>query len=479
MTCYTTLNIERSHSICGVASLPSSIVVSDRQSLAANFAENSKNVLCQAAFGAGAYAIGGRLLGLPALTPAGALVTAGALIAGLTLCPSNAEGGAIFGEPPAFSGGQCPVLYEWRVGLQIIGDPGPPSIVSKTVQGPLAEKRIEVRLLPNGTPFYWRVWRTVGDSQLSEEGLGASPNSSNIVLDELVRVDGQPDNCGNPPNSGGQIISSNSEGDTIDNSTVVNNQDYSLTIPISVDLGGISNVLNLRFGDIRIGSLLPLNFKINIGGVDFGFREKPEGDLEPYETSPDSESVTDKIEQLLKGIKECVCKPEVDMDLLYLPLVAPEVSCDITSAEFLVPKGSVDSALIDSFIGSAVLAKTACESSSPVQLAESQIFSGTTGLGGAEIFTEIIEPDVVSLKLVITDFDEESLPKISLYPDSNQRKFGSVNYCGDGSKGGGDYIYVFDNSTHIPLPKRAKPGRLRLLLKPGTSFIVFDTGERL
>jgi hypothetical protein len=166
------------------------------------------------------------------------------------------------------------------------------------------------------------------------------------------------------------------------------------------------------------------------------------------------------------------------MDLLYLPLVDSKASCDIVSAEFLVPKGSVSSGLVDSFISSAILAKAECGRESPEQLPESPILVATTGSGGAEIFTEKIAPEVVSLRVEITDFNEEILPKISLYPDSNQRKFGSVNYCSDSGSGGGDYIYVFDNSTYVPLPKRAKDGRLRVLFKPGTSFIIYDTGER-
>lgn len=459
--------------------MPSNIVVRDRDSLVSNFAENSKSVLCSAAFGAGAYAIGGRLLGLAPLNPPAALVTAGALLGALTLCPSSANNGAIFGEPPNFSGGQCPVLYSWRIGLQIIGSSGPPNIVSFVVQGPLAEKRIEVRPLPNGTPFYWRVWRTAGDSQLNEEGVGASPNSSNIVLDELVRVDGQPDNCGNAPNSGGQIISNTVTGDTIDNSTVVNNQDYSIVIPVTVDVGGISNTLNVNFGPIVIGSLLPLTFDIDIGGTNFKFREKPDGQLEPVETNPDKDLPENKIEKLLSEIKGCVCKPEVDLDLLYLPVVDSSTSCDVRSASFLIPKGSVNDSLVDMFVSSAVLASEACERVVPEQLPESQIFAATVSSGGAEIFTELIDNEVISLRVKITAYDEGLLPQISSYPDSNQRKFGSVSYVGPSVEGGGDYIYVFDTDTYIPLPRRGKEGRLRILFKPGTSFQVFDTGERI
>jgi hypothetical protein len=244
-------------------------------------------------------------------------------------------------------------------------------------------------------------------------------------------------------------------------------------------VGGINNSLNLKFGDIVIEKLLPLEFNIDIGGSRFKFREKPDGDLEPVGINPEQEAANDRIESLLRGIKDCVCSPSAEMSELFLPVVAASDSCDVISERFLVPKGSVGSSVVDKFVTSAVLASQQCDSLQVEQLPESQIFSATTSSGGGEILTDEIGTEVVSLRLKITDFDEESLGKIGLYPDSNQYKFGAVNYCSFDDSGGGDYIYVFDNSTYIPLPTRGKKGRLRVLLKPGTSFIVYDTGERI
>lgn len=452
--------------------------MTDRNSLAANFAENSKAVLCQAAFGAGAYAIGGRLLGLPPITPASALVTGGALLAALTVCPSSANGDAIFGTPPNFLGGQCPTLYDFTYSKS--DDLISPSQgrIDANIQGPI--KGVDFTTGNNGPgSAQWYSLRIFdGPTTLYFFPQFAFTQQGGNCAFSFVRNDNLPDNCGNAPSSGGQIITNNISGDTIDNSSVVNNQDFSLTIPVLFNLGGITNTLNLKFGDIRIGSLLPLSFDINVGGVDFRFGERPDGTLEPREINPDKEGAKDRVEELLKKIQGCVCKPEVEMDLLYLPLVDSETSCDIVSAEFLVPRGSVSSDLVDSFVLSSALAKKACEFANPVQLPEAQIFAATVVSGGAELFTGILESEVVSLRVEIFDFDEAILPKISLYPDSNQRKFGSVNYCCDDGKGGGDYIYVYDNSTYVPLPKRAKDGRLRILFKPGVSFVVYDTGER-
>jgi hypothetical protein len=317
-----------------------------------------------------------------------------------------------------------------------------------------------------------------GQAYFGQVSYGAA-GTYRLASRSLSREDGLPDNCGDAPSSGGQIIRNTSTGDTIDDSTVVNNSDYSLTIPVEFNLGGINNTLNLSFGPILIGSLLPLDFEINIGGSNFRFKEKPGGELEPVKTNPEKDAPNDVLEKILRDIKTCVCKPDVDMDLLYLPVVDKSVSCDIRSASFLVPKGSVDESLVDMFVSSAVLASSKCEEVAPDQLPERLIFSAVVSDGGDEEFTGEIDNEVISLRVKITSYNENILPQITSYPNSNQRKFGSVAYVGPGVEGGGDYIYVFDTDTYIPLPKRGKKGRLRILFKPGTSFQVFDTGERI
>jgi hypothetical protein len=459
--------------------MASSVVIRDATSLAQNFSENSKQVLCSAAFGAGAYAIGGSLLGFPPLTPAGALVTGGALLAALTLCPSGASGDAVFGTPPPFQGGQCPVQYYVKVdlayadghheypeqvvygrvkGLDFVDPPGPPAYGLYLLTGSASD--------PNAVLFL-AIY------------LGPQSNISSYSIIQLSRMDGNPDDCGNLPRSGGQIVRSPGSGDTLNPSTVIDNRDYSTVIPVEFNLGGISNTLNLRFGEIRIGSLLPLNFNINIGGADYRFRQKPDGDLEPVETNPDSSGASDRTEELLKKIKECVCTPAVDLDLLLLPVVSDGVGCELVTETLLVPKGSVSDAQFERLVASANLAREGCLAKNVEQLPQSLIFSASTTDDGREIFTGKIKPDVISLILKITEIRESGPPKINLYAASNQRKFGSVSFVTDGVSGGGDYIYVFDEETYLPLPVRGKEGRLRILMKKGLTFEVYDSGERV
>lgn len=459
--------------------MPSDVIVTDRNSLAQNFSENSKQVLCSAAFGAGAYAIGGSLLGFPPLTPAGALVTGGALITALALCPSNASQEAIFGSPPTFSGGQCSAVYD--VVVRLFAPNGSSQDTEGRIQGPVRGLRFLDPPSVNLSGLY--IVGSGGGGPDGESyaivssGSPAQIPSSNIV--SVRRVDGQPDNCGNAPNTGGQIISNVTNGDTIDNSKVVNNSDFSTVIPVEFNLGGISNTLNLQFGPIEIESLLPVSFNINIGGSNFRFKERPDGTLEPEPTNPDKSKPNDKLEKTLKEVKDCVCTPVVDLDMLLLPVVLDDGGCKIVTETFLVPKGSVSDSQFQRFVDSANLAREGCLSAIVSQLPQTLIFSASTTDDGREIFTGKIAPDVVSLVLKITDIRESGPPKINLYAASNQRKFGSVSFVMDGVRGGGDYLYVFDEETYIPLSKRGKEGRLRILMKKGLSFEVYDSGERV
>lgn len=458
---------------------PSSIVVTDRKSLADNFSENSTRFLCDTALGTGSYAVGGQLLGLVKLTPPARLITAGALLAALALCPSSGSDSSLFGQPPPFSGGQCGGTYDIWTQFGPLGGPPNPANVSGSVVGPIAI--FEEIFLPSplgGRQYGVRVMGAT-DSVPREIGFGFREGQVTKYFVEFRRQGGLIDDCGSLPRGPGQVVTNINNGDTINSSTVVDNRDQKTVIPVSFSLGGISNTLNLEFGNVIIKSLLPLTFNIDIGGSTFGFRENPDGTVEPTETNPDPGGVKDNIEKLLKEIKECVCKPDVDLDLLFLPVVDAAQSCDIQTLSLLVPKGSVSPSSERVIEETAQLARKACKEKEVKQLPEEQIFAATVVIGGAEIFTGEIKPEVVSLRVRIDGFDEELLSKITLYPDSNQRKFGSVAFVTNSVQGGGDYIYVFDSDTYVPLPKRGKNGKLRILFKPSVSFRVFDTGERL
>lgn len=458
---------------------PSNIVVTDRKTLSDNFSENAGRFLCDVTLGTGAYAVGGQLLGLVKLAPPARLITAGAVLTALALCPSSADEGALYGAPPPFSGGQCPVVYDFTyVKSDDVITPAQGRI-DANVLGPI--QSVEVTF-EEGIPdrnlkrFTARIVGAQGLVVFTDFAFTAAFGTCSIAL---VRNDNLPDDCGSFGGQGGQIITNVNNGDTIDNSKVVDSRDQKVIVPVFFNVGGINNSLNFEFGDLVIESLLPLSFNVDIGGSRFGFEEGDDGKLKPKKTNPDKDGAANKIEELLKEIKECVCKPDVDLDMLFLPVVDASVSCDIKALNFLVPKGSVSPSQERVIEETAQLAREACKRRNVEQLPEKQIFAATVVTGGAEVFTGEIDVDVVSLRVKIDGFDENILPKITLYPDSNQRKFGSVAFVTDSVQGGGDYIYVFDSDTYVSLPKRGKKGKLRILFKAGTSFSVFDTGERI
>jgi hypothetical protein len=468
---------------------PSNIPVTGIDSLAQNFAQNSERFLCDLALGTGSYAIGARVLGLAKFTPQTALVTTGALMTALALCPSGANQQAIIGIPPTFTGGQCPVDY--RIFARLGSFTEASCAVSVGAESPVGVGRgpISLRKTPSGQVISLPSCNIFNVALISTDvmangivvaGAGNQLDlpGSGYVITRVERIDGLPDNCGDAPREGGQLHST-ADGDTfIDNSVVDNSNNFRL-VPVTVNMGGINTTLTLKFGDLRIGSLLPFTYVINIGGTDFGFRRNPDGTSDPVPTSPDPEADKDGLKTLLRQIKDCVCDSPVELEALQLPLVRSSVSCDVTLQNFLVPKDSVGQSIVQDFQDSAQLATVACSEVVPVQLEESLIYAATTTQDGRELFSGLIDTDVVSLRIKITDIQNPTLKILTLYPEAKQRKFGSISFVTESVNGGGDYVYVFDTDTYLPLPTRGKKGKLRLLLKGGISFEVYDTGERI
>lgn len=466
-------------------SQPSEVVVTGPATLAQNFGENSKNFLCQLTFGTGAYAIGGRILGVAKFTPQTALVTSGALLAALALCPSGASQNAIVGVPSELQGGQCPVVYQ--VVLNYVfnadiaaGNPGIPQTEIVNAIGPLS-----IRKLPDSSSagrFFYQLVNGAGNIPWQFQ---LNPSKGDQFSVSVSRTDGGPDNCGSLPNEGGQLIQNTQNGDVINGDTIIDNSTEIGIAPITVNMGGINTTFDVSFGDIQIHAFAPFTYTVVIGGTRWGFRLGSDGNPEPFPVNPDPELPVDqedswrKVIDKLEEIRACVCQgesPVFKADLLdYLDLE----DCLIKKQQVFFPENEELNPIISRFIASAVAAERTCSEQFPEQLEETIIFAATTLEDGREIFTGKIGPEVVSLRLKILEFVPGLSIPISTYPAANQFKFGSVSFTSENNAGGGDYLYVFDENTYIPLPRRGKPGRLRLLLKERISFEVYDTGERL
>jgi hypothetical protein len=468
---------------------PSSTVVSSLGTLYQNISENAENAFCQGVLGAGAYTVGSTILGNPLPKPPQLYAIGGLLLAGFALCPSSPTQAGLYGKPPLFSGGQCGVNYtmeaNWRYYADQSGNTSAGGTSRQDIPGPISqvgEPPIGLKLPydPNTTV----ILRDANGYPILQitNGFGIVGGSFNVFV---RRRDGQPDNCGNAPNSGAQIITNNISGDTVNSNNVGDTTTNNYIVPITFAYANFSSVINVPIGGIKIGSLFPLNFSLNFGGVRIGFGANKDGNLEPRPVNPDpsqpenSDEILQKIYAELVRAANCVCTPPVNLDMLHLPLVEDSVSCDIVSETLLVPTGSVSDVLFAKILRSAELAREKCLDSPTPQKPEALIFAASTTQDGREIFTGEIAPEVHSLRLKITEIRDDGPEKLSIYEASNQRKFGSVSFVLSNILGGGDYLYVFDTETYVPLPVRGQPGKLRVLMKKGLSFEVYDTGERV
>lgn len=467
---------------------PSSVIVSDPSTLVKNFTENAGKVYCQAASDAGKLAILGLVTGVGSVLPE-AIFGLGALgVLGAATCQNSIDPEKIAGSLPIYGRAQCSVPYR----VYYVSRRKPPETGQASyhfdLNGPILSMSTRTVGNPGENTFDVVHWRA-GNPPV--EGDVTLANPSNYWVNEIYyvgRVDGSSEECGQLPREGGQIITNVNEGDRTDITNIVDNSQKIYVAPITFDFGGKQFTVNMPFSNIRVDSLLPLNFQIEIGGNNFGFGQDPNNPsdptLKPKPVPPvvpkddNKQPSLDDLMKVLNKIRECVCKKDIELDMLFLPYVDAKTSCDIETANFLVPKGSVSNQLVSLFENTATAAANKCADKEPEQMPEKLIFAASTTTEGKELFTQVFNKEVRSLRLKITDIRDGAPNKITLYPAANQRKFGSVSFVTETISGGGDYIYVFDTDTYIPLPARGKKGKLRILLKPSLSFEVYDTGER-
>lgn len=191
-----------------------------------------------------------------------------------------------FPEAP-FSGGQCEgVQYRvWRKRGNIAGDPScgsSPSFLPGTFTGPI----VGAIMKPSsggGTEFY-----IVSEGGAKETLVGTSsfpPDQNFHKICGVERLDGQPDNCGDPdagppPTYITQNIQLNVE--YTDNSNTFNTElgDFNVFAPVIIG-GKIFAPITVSLGGIEI----PLNLDINTGDIElvFDFADSP---VEPVPPNP-------------------------------------------------------------------------------------------------------------------------------------------------------------------------------------------------
>lgn len=209
--------------------------------------------------------------------------------------------------PPApFQGGQCETAYTFNAQFQVDGvNQGPnagysavgPISTANAQFGPDEERPPE---FGGGTSSQFSVISNITDGAANVVTLGGAnwnpgdpERSSRYVITNMMRSDGQPDDCGNP----GPDIPPYNPGDFTDTPQVDYDDDDGnpITInptivlaPVFVDVSGeIKIPVNINFDD---GSQLFGDVNLSTGDIDFNFGNGP-GDCQEPQPVRDDDSV--------------------------------------------------------------------------------------------------------------------------------------------------------------------------------------------
>lgn len=185
-----------------------------------------------------------------------------------------------------------------------------------------------------------------------------------------------------------------------------------------------------------------------------------------------------EIKALLKEIRDCACAGGggTVIETIQLPVLQPE-GCSTESVQLSVAAGAYTTAISNRVQATVAAAIVGCEAVEVAQEPETLLSSGTAPNPPVEQFVTGITPEIVSVRLQITAFNSEAEP-VTTFPAAGQRKFGSIAFSLPPARAGGDYVYVYDLDTYLRLPVHNKEGVIRLLLKAGTGWQLYDTGER-
>jgi hypothetical protein len=447
------------------------------------------NALCR---GAPLLAGYGLLTGnLPAL----AFGAGGSIACGLPIVPLEEV------PPPAFLpfvGGQCRVLYRVFVRRRV-SNADSCSVVSEGVSDVVALGPISIRTGSNNTANTRCLGevRTISDQYLEivdgnggvvQQFGGGWPDLGDFVAVEgIVRLDGGLDDCGNPPLQNPVLPPGITLPPGYPDNPVIPRVDVPVPyrppgsppgkppviIPIPVGPIILPPIIAPSFNPsipINVPVSIPVSISPNVS-ITIPVQIGPSGEIR---TPPDLICPCEYGEEEPSGAPNC---PEL------IDIEVPYYSCD-SGGEFLsstlsVVRSTLPSDLLSDLLSSSNLAQIGCESIAPDQLPAVRLESSRTpDFGSPPYYSVLLPEDVVSVELRITEFSPREYRELSTFPLGEQRKFGSMSYCIDGVDGGDNPTYIWDTSTYFRLPKRAKPGRLKILLRPSISFELWDTGER-
>jgi hypothetical protein len=403
---------------------------------------------------------------------------------------------ALPGAGIPFSGGQCSGTYYMTVRATVVDDRGVVQNLDSgefSLPGPIGPLFQETNRGPGSEPNIF-LFLTYGPDKARRQvfNINTGPNFYNaryqgFSFSDLHRDGGAPDNCGNGPIIQYPIPDPVKPYPPVirdpDGRPILPGNTYNITYQPTVNFPPVLIPITIGPVVIKNDVSFPIFFKVSVGDISIGnilldFSGEVTIDLKGERTDPNEQIDYRKI---LKEIKECACGGKApDLDSVELPFVMrkSDGSCERFLQDFLVLKGSVAPDIPILFTDSAALALDCCSSGSPPQVPEKLIASGVIPSPSIEQFVDLDDKSIVSVRLkIVGGFPEEY--KVRSFSSANQFKFGSIACTLDGYGGGGDYIYVYDADTYYPLPRGGKKKRIRLLIRSGVSWQLFDTGERI
>lgn len=127
--------------------------------------------------------------------------------------------------------------------------------------------------------------------------------------------------------------------------------------------------------------------------------------------------------------------------------------------------------------------KYVCEQKKKQPIAATLLASGFSGTGDTITYTDVISEDVRSVILVITGAINKLFQAYKVTATEIEGKFGHVGISVAAPNGGKAYLGeraqdVWTRETIYKIPDVNLPKRVRVSLKPGFNWLLYDSGER-
>lgn len=377
-----------------------------------------------------------------------------------------------------FSGGQCDTIYNVKINatLKDYTNPSFSEDAGYTVTAPGAiQGLIEVSAPKPAQRYAIRSVRPNGQEVVSNV-LGTSNNGyfSGVSIEVLGRVDGQADNCGNSPRFPTTPI-------------IPDNRKRDVPIPVPLPNGSLITVI---INEIEIDNTfnIPVNIKLNnnfnlkfdLGGGKFDFPNGVGGggatDLTPV-LNATTQIQRDLVD--LSGTTQDI----YDKRIRFIDNNVPIVSCgddgvveQQVSIKVLSDGVNSETLLTDNLFAQIYRllseGKVDCKPDRALEL----ILAATTVDDDSVTYTALRQPPSLGYLLQIDELDIRKLRTYKLSGDDSEYGLGNVSIVSSNNAVVGDAIRVFTTKTFVNATNISFPHKVRISLKPGIRYKVYDLG---